>query len=271
MGAPPLCPEETQVQLCVPLSPSSFFSLSRHLYLSLFHCLVVAPSSSLGTSWELNVAQRVPARADTQPAEADGGGGSGGLMGWFGGGKSKGQAAPRDSVVKLPQVPEMMRRPAEAPTDRERIETEIISKISPFPPLTLHFLVLLVPFVVARALEVSPFRWLFVVQSRSSSHTSTSCAKTSWTWFPKPSCTFSSATLKVFGPSLWANKVFSVGAAVLTRLFHPRRKSSKRVGISIIQRQFNGYAAALVFEYLASAWRLLTLKRLLFVPPPQVR
>jgi dynamin 1-like protein len=50
----------------------------------------------------------------------------GGIMGWFGGGK-KAVPAPRETVVKLPQVPETMRRPVDSPSDRERIETEIIS------------------------------------------------------------------------------------------------------------------------------------------------
>ena len=49
-------------------------------------------------------------------------------MGFFGLGKDKRGVGGKESVVKLPQVPETMRRAAEAPSDRERIETEIISE-----------------------------------------------------------------------------------------------------------------------------------------------
>lgn len=55
--------------------------------------------------------------------------GPGGLMGFFGLGKDKRGAAQQDTVVKLPQVPETMRRPADSPSDRERIETEIIKSL----------------------------------------------------------------------------------------------------------------------------------------------
>jgi dynamin 1-like protein len=60
--------------------------------------------------------------------------GGGGLMGLFRKGKQPEKAErSRDGVVKLPQVPETMRRQAEQPTDRERIETEIISQSSVVP------------------------------------------------------------------------------------------------------------------------------------------
>ena len=65
------------------------------------------------------------AARSTTDGQADESGGTG-IMGWFGGGK-KAQASPRETVVKLPQVPETMRRPVDSPSDRERIETEIIS------------------------------------------------------------------------------------------------------------------------------------------------
>jgi dynamin 1-like protein len=67
----------------------------------------------------------VPPRAETSEEGKEGGG----LLGFFGLGKDKRAAAAKDTVVKLPQVPETMRRPADAPTDRERIETEIIKSL----------------------------------------------------------------------------------------------------------------------------------------------
>jgi dynamin 1-like protein len=75
-------------------------------------------------------APRAPPRAETQQSEHDGnGGGGGGIMGFFGLGKEKRGSQPRETVVKLPQVPETMRRAADAPSDRERIETEIIKSL----------------------------------------------------------------------------------------------------------------------------------------------
>mmetsp|Transcript_2885 Transcript_2885/g.3989 ORF Transcript_2885/g.3989 Transcript_2885/m.3989 type:complete len:698 (+) Transcript_2885:16-2109(+) len=53
----------------------------------------------------------------------------GGIMGFFGLGKDKRQASQRDMVVKLPQVPEVMRRRADSPSDKEKIETEIIKSL----------------------------------------------------------------------------------------------------------------------------------------------
>ena len=59
----------------------------------------------------------------------DGKDGGGGFMGLFGmGGKDK-KAAQQEAVVKLPQVPETMRRSPDSPSDRERIETEIIKSL----------------------------------------------------------------------------------------------------------------------------------------------
>ena len=63
----------------------------------------------------------------------------GGIMGWFGGGK-KAVPAPRETVVKLPQVPETMRRPVDSPSDRERIETEIISACIIMSSVSFDFL-----------------------------------------------------------------------------------------------------------------------------------
>mmetsp|Transcript_83975 Transcript_83975/g.237666 ORF Transcript_83975/g.237666 Transcript_83975/m.237666 type:complete len:260 (-) Transcript_83975:98-877(-) len=62
------------------------------------------------------------------PDEAAGGE-SRGLMGFFGLGKDKRGQPQQETVVKLPQVPETMRRPADSPSDRERIETEIIKSL----------------------------------------------------------------------------------------------------------------------------------------------
>lgn len=56
---------------------------------------------------------------------------SNGLMSFFGGGRKKSPseaASSKPAVVKLPQVPVSMRQ-AEEPTDRERIETEIIKSL----------------------------------------------------------------------------------------------------------------------------------------------
>lgn len=55
-----------------------------------------------------------PPRADTEDSER---GGGGGFLGWFGG-KKQSAPASRDTVVKLPQVPETMRRASDAPSDR---------------------------------------------------------------------------------------------------------------------------------------------------------
>jgi len=74
-------------------------------------------------------AQRPPPRAETTDEGNNGQKEGGGLMGFFGLGKDKRAAAAKDTVVKLPQVPETMRRPVDAPSDRERIETEIIKSL----------------------------------------------------------------------------------------------------------------------------------------------
>ena len=50
------------------------------------------------------------------------------MRSFFGLGKDK-KVAQQETVVKLPQVPETMRRPANDPSDRERIETEIIKSL----------------------------------------------------------------------------------------------------------------------------------------------
>ena len=50
-------------------------------------------------------------------------------MGYLFGGKKGSAAVGRDTVVKLPQVPETMRRPSDHPSDREKIETEIIKSL----------------------------------------------------------------------------------------------------------------------------------------------
>lgn len=53
-----------------------------------------------------------------------------GLMGLFRKGKQHEKPErSKDGLVKLPQVPETMRRQSEQPTDRERIETEIIKSL----------------------------------------------------------------------------------------------------------------------------------------------
>ena len=50
------------------------------------------------------------------------------FAGFFGGGKKK-DGAQGDEVVTLPQVPETMRRVGASPSERERIETEIIKSL----------------------------------------------------------------------------------------------------------------------------------------------
>uniref|UniRef100_A0A6U4D9N5 Dynamin-type G domain-containing protein n=1 Tax=Phaeomonas parva TaxID=124430 RepID=A0A6U4D9N5_9STRA len=69
--------------------------------------------------------------AAAPPQQSNGGGGGGGIMGLIFGGKSGGGSAPpangpQSPVIKLQQMPDSMSHTQDAPTDRERIETEII-------------------------------------------------------------------------------------------------------------------------------------------------
>mmetsp|Transcript_91179 Transcript_91179/g.181818 ORF Transcript_91179/g.181818 Transcript_91179/m.181818 type:complete len:546 (+) Transcript_91179:587-2224(+) len=89
------------------------------------------PAPSHADSSTGGAQQRSPPQPSdsSEPNNRDGNQGGGGIMGFFGIGKDKRGAHPRDLVVKLPQVPETMRRPADSPSDRERIETEIIKSL----------------------------------------------------------------------------------------------------------------------------------------------